>query len=98
MISSISVTANRFTEKMCYNKIYWLIAKIGTDKIAHFFGCAFVVLALGRFIHPAIAATVVALLAVAKELLDKSIGGPFDWHDLLADALGIIISSLILWL
>lgn len=82
---------------MCYRKFYQLIVKIGTDKIAHFFGCAFVVLALGRFIHPLLAVIVAMALAVAKELLDASIGGRFDWRDLLADSLGIIISSLILW-
>ena len=64
------------------------IAKIGMDKIAHFFASAFIVLALALFVHWGIAAAVAILLGVAKELID----GQIDWKDLAADALGVCLS------
>lgn len=73
---------------MCYQK---LIQKVGIDKIAHFFGSAFLALALGRFVHWAIAAGVTLALGVAKELFD----GVVDWKDLLADALGVAFGIII---
>lgn len=76
---------------MCYRKIQEIIRKIGMDKIAHFFGSAFLALALGHFIHPAIAAFVTLALGLVKELLDAS----FDKRDLLADALGTILGIAI---
>ena len=68
-----------------------IIGRIGIDKICHFAVSAFLALALGRFIHWAIAAVVVALLGIVKELLD----GNVDWWDLVADAVGIIIATII---
>lgn len=76
---------------MCYGKIQKIIRKIGVDKLAHFFGSAFLVLALGHFVHPAIAAFVTLALGLVKELLDAS----FDKGDLLADALGTILGIVI---
>ena len=73
----------------CLQKI---VAKIGMDKIAHFFGSAFLVLALGRFIHWAISACVVLALGVAKELWD----GTIDKKDLLADVLGVLLGTVLL--
>lgn len=72
-----------------------IVAKIGMDKIAHFFGSAFLALALGRFLHPVIAAVATLSLGVAKEMLDKANGGKMDGKDLMADALGIILGVLI---
>ncbi|MBO4718967.1 MAG: hypothetical protein J5658_03735 [Prevotella sp.] len=68
-----------------------LIAKIGIDKFAHFFASAFLALALGHFIHPAIAAATALLIGVAKELFD----GVIDKGDLLADALGVALGIVI---
>ena len=76
---------------MCRDKIQEIIRKIGVDKIAHFFGSAFLALALGRFIHPAIAALVTLTLGLVKEVLDAK----FDKRDLLADALGVILGIAI---
>lgn len=74
---------------MCYQK---LIQKVGIDKVAHFFGSAFLVLALGRFVHWAISAGGVLVLGVAKELWD----GAFNKKDLLADAIGVMIGGILL--
>lgn len=68
------------------------IARIGMDKLAHFFGSAFLTLALGRFIHPGISAGVVLVLGALKEALDVKA----DWKDLLADAAGTLTGILIL--
>ena len=72
-----------------------VVAKIGMDKIAHFFGSAFLTLAIGRFLHPAIAAATTLSLGLAKEMMDKGSGGKLDGKDLVADALGIILGVLI---
>lgn len=74
------------------NCIQKIVAKIGVDKIAHFAVSAFLVLALGCFVHWAIAAGVVIILGVAKELWD----GAFNKKDLLADALGVLVATLFL--
>lgn len=74
------------------NWIQKIVAKIGMDKIAHFFGSAFLVLALGRFVHWAISAGVVIALGAAKELWD----GAFDKKDLLADVLGVLLGTVLL--
>lgn len=68
-----------------------IIARVGIDKVAHFALSAFIAVALGRFIHWAIALVVTFLLGVVKELLDNK----FDWKDILADAVGILIATII---
>lgn len=77
---------------MCKAFYQKLIQKIGVDKLAHFFGSAFLALALGRFIHWGISAGVVVALGVAKELWD----GAFDKKDLLADFLGVLLGAVLL--
>ena len=62
------------------------------DKLAHFFGSAFLTLALGRFIHPGISAGVVLVLGALKEALDVKA----DWKDLLADLAGVLAATLIM--
>lgn len=74
------------------NWIQKIVAKIGTDKVAHFAVSAFLTLALGRFVHWAITACVVLALGVAKELLD----GTIDKRDLLADTLGVALGVVLL--
>lgn len=71
---------------MCYQKF---IQKVGIDKVAHFAVSAFLTLALGRFVHIAIAAGAVFALGAAKELYDIPKTG-FDMKDLVADFLGIL--------
>lgn len=68
-----------------------VVLKIGLDKIAHFFGCAFLTLAFGHFFNMMIAAAVVLTIGIIKEVID----GVFDWKDLLADALGIAAATII---
>lgn len=68
-----------------------IVARIGMDKVAHFAMSAFLTLGLGRFIHWAIASCVVLALGVAKELWD----GTFDKRDLFADAIGVVIGTII---
>lgn len=74
-------------------EIYDKIVKfLGMDKIAHFFGSAFLTLAFCRLFPIAFAAMLAATVGVMKEVLDKN----FDWMDLLADGLGIILSIIIM--
>ena len=72
-----------------YQKI---IAKIGIDKIAHFAVSAFLTLALGRFLPWWVPSAIVTMLGIAKECLD----GVIDRRDLLADACGILLGTLVL--
>lgn len=73
-----------------------LIARIGTDKFAHFFGSAFIVLAAGRFLPIWAALTVAAIADIAKELYDAKKGRKWDWKDILADAIGVTLGAIIL--
>ena len=68
-----------------------IVTRIGMDKIAHHFGSAFLTLALGHFIHWAIASLIVLALGVAKEIWD----GVFNKRDLLADAIGVVIGTIV---
>ena len=69
-----------------------IAARIGMDKVAHFFASAFICLALGKFVHWLIAALVSILLGLVKELLDIK----FNWKDIVADILGVVLSVIIL--
>lgn len=71
-----------------------VIAKIGIDKIAHFFGSAFLTLAFCRLFPVWDAAFLAAALGALKESFDDKV----DWRDLLADGLGIIVSVIIMLL
>ena len=71
-----------------------LVARIGIDKVAHFFGSAFLCLALGRFIHWGLAVLVTLAVGFAKELLDPK----FNWWDILADTLGVAVGTVLLLL
>lgn len=67
------------------------IQRVGIDKIAHFAVSAFIAIALGKFVHWAIALAITVAIGFAKELIDSK----FDWKDILADSLGILIATLI---
>ena len=73
-----------------------LIRRIGLDKVAHFAVSAFLCLAFGRFLPFWASALIVTALGVGKELYDAKTGGKVDKTDLIADASGIIIATLIL--
>ena len=77
---------------MCKAFYQKLIQKVGIDKVAHFAVSAFLVLAIGCFVHIAIAAGCVMAIGFAKELIDAKL----EWKDLLADALGIVIGVVLL--
>lgn len=63
------------------------------DKLAHVFGCAYLVLVLNMFVEVFIACWIVISLAIVKELVDKYLlGGRADWKDLVADVVGIGIA------
>lgn len=75
----------------CFNLSQSICKKIGMDKIAHFFGCAFLTLLLLNLgFGILLASSVVLFIGIAKELLDSK----FDKKDLLADIFGILISVL----
>lgn len=77
---------------MLREKIQKAVISIGMDKIAHFFVCAFLTLAIGHFLHWGMAAGITLVIGLAKELIDKNI----DKKDLVADALGVLLGVLIL--
>lgn len=65
------------------------------DKLAHAFGCAYLVLVLNMFVEVFVACWIVISLAIIKELVDKYLlGGRADWKDLVADVVGIALGLL----
>lgn len=71
-----------------------IVARIGMDKIAHFFGSAFLTLAFCRLFPVIFAAMLVAAAGVMKEVLDED----FHWKDLVADFAGIVVSVTLMLL
>ena len=62
-----------------------IMIKIGKDKYQHFCVCL-----IAAVIHPMLAVG----LALGKENGDsKAIGNKWDWYDILADGIGILIGS-----
>ena len=63
------------------------------DKLAHVFGCAYLVLVLQMCMEVFVACWIVISLAIVKELVDKYLlGSRADWKDLAADVVGIGIA------
>lgn len=77
------------------NWVQKIVAKLGMDKIAHFFACAFLTLAFCRLFPVGFAAFLVAALGALKEY---AFDGKADWRDLVADGLGIIVSVILVLL
>lgn len=74
------------------NWIKRITARLGMDKLAHFFGSAFLTLAFCRLFPVIFAAMLVAAAGVMKEVLDDN----FHWKDLMADGLGIVLGVIIM--
>lgn len=72
-----------------------VISRIGLDKVTHFSVSAFLSLALCRFLPLWVAVIVVAVLGVTKEVIDAKTGGKMDKKDLVADALGVAVASIL---
>ena len=65
------------------------------DKLAHVFGCAYLVLLLQMFVEVFVACWIVISLAIIKELVDKYLlGSQADWKDLVADVAGVALGLL----
>ena len=67
------------------------------DKIKHFVGCAYITF-LGFLLTDSIeiGAIIGLLVGLGKEIYDELYGTGFDWRDLVADGLGVLITSLFL--
>lgn len=70
------------------------------DKIKHIFYCLLIGCIIGTFLSLIGASFVIATIsgvyaaevaAVLKEWFDTTNGGKFDWYDLLADQIGVIL-------
>lgn len=70
-----------------------LINLIG-DKNLHAIINTIIVLLFGLF-HPIIGVTIAVLISIAKEIHDKKTTG-FDYQDLIADGIGILLGLFIL--
>ena len=69
------------------------------DKLAHAFGCAYLVLTFQMFIEVFIACWIVVVLSIVKELIDEYIlKSKMDYKDLIADCIGIIIALIPLFI
>lgn len=67
------------------------------DKIKHFVGCAFLTFLGFLLTGSLIGGAVIGLVAgLGKEIYDEMYGTGFDWQDLAADVLGVLVASLIL--
>lgn len=67
----------------------------GTDKIAHFSLSAFLCLAVSRFLPIWAAIAITIIVGAWKEICDSKTGGKFDWKDIVADMLGIVVATVI---
>ena len=74
------------------NWIQKIVASIGLDKIAHFSVSGLLVFMFDKFLPFLVASILVLTLSVAKEAVDEK----FEWKDLLADILGILVAILII--
>jgi len=68
------------------------LALSNVDKLLHFSISYAIVLTLILKVSPLVGILTGVLLGIAKEIFDKVRGGKFDFLDLFADALGIILA------
>ena len=66
------------------------------DKILHASVSMNIVFVLSAIINIPLSVFVAFLVGLAKEIYDGATGGKFDWYDIFADTIGIIIATLIL--
>ena len=60
------------------------------DKFQHAIVCSALVI-IGARIHLALGIFLACCFAIGKEYYDASHGGEWDWNDILADVIGIVI-------
>lgn len=73
------------------------INKIGKDKLYHFIIALLTTLIFGNIFNNVVALGVALVVSILKEIYDEySKGTGWNWKDLFADILGIIIGLLIL--
>lgn len=69
------------------------------DKLAHMFGCAYLVLLLQMYMEVFTACWIVVVLSIVKELIDEYIlKSEMDYKDIIADCCGIIIALVPLFI
>ena len=84
----------------CYRQF---IEKVGMDKVAHFFGVAFLAVFISLFMYRADGSNTSwvyafdglfagIIIAVAKELFDMFDGGEFDIKDIWAGLIGAVVA------
>jgi len=70
---------------------------IKVDKQLHFLVSAFIVFAIYAFIPNLLVAGIIALMVgLLKEVYDEYTYGGWDWYDMLADVIGILVSSAVI--
>lgn len=80
-------------------KLGILLSLVRTDGLLHIAVSALLLVALG-WIRPLwVPCVIVAAVGIAKELYDRFSGeGTAEWHDLVCDAIGIVIGCICVWL
>lgn len=75
-----------------------IINFIGKDKILHFICCFLIVIIVGVMSLPVIGLSAGIIVALLKETYDefREGGTGWDWKDIIADFIGIILGILII--
>lgn len=75
------------------------LSLIRTDGLLHIAVSALLLVALGWLKPLWVACVIVAAVGVSKEIYDRFSGkGTAEWHDLVCDAIGILIGCVCVWL
>lgn len=83
--------------KALYDKLVIIIAKWlceNIDKVLHAIVSMVITILLSIFLPLWFSALLVLILGFAKECIDKYYGEKYDWWDILADIIGILIGIL----
>lgn len=71
---------------------------VRTDGLLHIETSAMIVLALDAVCPWWIGNIVSATAGIGKEIWDRTHGGSSEWHDIICDAIGIVIADIIILL
>ena len=87
------------------NRFQKILNKIGADKVLHAETCCLIVMLVGFFCESLglsielscfVAGFIAWCAGIWKELYDEKTYGGFDWNDIKADVVGIVIGILII--
>lgn len=80
--------------KVMENIITKIVDKVGSDKVMHVETCALMSVMAKRCSGSCVIGAAVALgVGLLKELYDAATGEEFDWKDVVADVVGVVVGA-----